>query len=206
MYKILFLEDRTDRQITFLPNGIEDYNEIISIPNVKMPEPNICKKIIEEINNQTFEFDDDLRLIIVHRSILNNSGISYLNQVAKSNNLKLVFFSGGISQVLYSKDNIEQIFLNSTDFYSDLLIPFLKKYSIDDSTPILELFNENWKLSYMMLYRQLVQNLQVTKVDETNPYTYYYSTKDRLKQIEKVLGVSSEEEVNKLFKVSTFNL
>jgi hypothetical protein len=206
MFNILFLEDRSDRQISFLPNGIEDVKEIISLTHINMPDPNTCKNIIDKINKQKYEFDENLKLIIVHRSILNNSGISYLNKVAKSKNLKLVFFSGGISQVFYSNDGVEQIFLNSTEFYSELLIPFLQNFSSNSSTPILELFNRNWKMSYMMLYRQLIQNLQLSQIDDSNPYTYYYSTKERLKEIETILGVSSEDEVNKLFKSAILHI
>jgi hypothetical protein len=209
MYNILFLEDRIDRQSLFLPNGFDDISLIKTIRNLNMPDPNGCKQIIEEINKQEYQFnttDCDIKLVIVHRSLLKNSGISYLNQTAKNNQVKLVFFSGGISQVLYSNDGFEQIFLNSTEFYSDLLIPFLLNFSADFSTSILELFNKNWRLSYMMLHRQLSQNLKVSKVDESDPYTYYYSTKERLKQIESLLGVSGEDEIEKLFKKSILSI
>lgn len=209
MYNILFLEDRTDRQSLFLTNGFDDISLIKTISNLNMPDPNGCKQIIEEINKQEYRFnstDCDIKLIIVHRSLLKNSGISYLNQTAKKNQIKLIFFSGGISQAFYSNDGFEQIFLNSTEFYSDLLIPFLFSFSNDFSISILELFNKNWRLSYMMLYRQLSQNLKVTKVDESDPYTYYYSTKERLKQIELLLGVSNEDEIDKLYKKSIISI
>lgn len=205
MYNILFLEDRTDRQSSFLSNGVDDISLIKTIGNLHMPDPNGCKYIVEQINKQEYQFnsiDHDIKLVIVHRTLLKNSGISFLNQTAKKNQLKLVFFSGGISQVQYNNDGFEQIFLNSTEFYSELLIPFLFKFSTDFSTSILELFHKNWRLSYMMLHRQLSQNLKVSKVDESDPYTYYYATKERLKQIETILGVTSEKEIDKLFKKS----
>jgi len=209
MYNILFLEDRTDRQLLFLPNGVDDLSLIKTIGNLYMPDPNGCKQIVEEINKQKYIFksiDRDIKLVIVHRTLLKNSGISFLNQFAKNTQLKLVFFSGGISQVQYNIDGFEQIFLNSTEFYSELLIPFLFNFSSDFSTSILGLFHKNWRLSYMMLYRQLSQNLKVSKVDESDPYTFYYSTKERLKQIESILGVSDEEEIDKLFKKSILTI
>jgi len=209
MYNILFLEDRIDRQSSFLPNGIEDISLIRTIGNLHMPDPNGCKKIVGEINNQDYQFNTEIRhvkLLIIHRSLLRNSGISYLNQIARANQMKLVFFSGGISQVFYSNEGFEQIFLNSTEFYSELLIPFLFNFSNDATTSILELFHKNWRLSYMMLYRQLSQNLKVTKVDESDPYTFYYSTKERLRQIESILGLSSEKEIDKLFKKSILEI
>jgi hypothetical protein len=205
MYNILFLEDRTDRQSSFLPNGVDDISLIKTIGNLHMPDPNGCKHIVEQINKQEYQFNSinhDIKLVIVHRTLLKNSGISFLNQIAKKNQFKLVFFSGGISQVQYNNDGFEQIFLNSTEFYSELLIPFLFNFSTDFSTSILELFHKNWRLSYMMLHRQLSQNLKVSKVDESDPYTYYYATKERLKQIETILGVTSENEIDKLFKKS----
>jgi hypothetical protein len=189
MYNILFLEDRTDRQSLFLPNGVDDISLIKTIGNLHMPDPNGCKQIVEEINKQDYQFnsiDREIKLVIVHRTLLKNSG--------------------GISQVQYNNDGFEQIFLNSTEFYSELLIPFLFNFSADFSTSILELFHKNWRLSYMMLYRQLSQNLKVSKVDESAPYTFYYSTKERLKQIESILGVSGEEEIDKLFKKSILTI
>ena len=200
MYKILFLEDRTDRQVLFLPNGIEDLNTIKSIDNVIMPEPNTCKKIIEQINQQQFENIDEYNLIIVHRSILKNSGISFLNEKCKNKNIKLVFFSGGISQVFYNNTDLEQIFINSSDFYSERLIPFLYNFCQEENVSILELFHKNWKLSYMMLHRQLTQNLKITKVDNSDPYSYYNITLDRIREIEKIIGLSSADEINKLLK------
>lgn len=206
MYKILFLEDRTDRQTLFLPNGIEDIERINSIINLKMPDPNSCKKIIEEINSQNYTFDNDLELIIVHRSILKTNGITYLNSIAKQNNIKLVFFSGGISQVVFNNDGFEQIFLNSTEFYSDLLIPFLINFSENSSTSVLELFHKNWKMSYLMLHRQLTENLVISKIDDTDPYTYYNLTKERLKQIEEIIGTSDAKEINKLIKTGIYSI
>jgi hypothetical protein len=209
MYNILFLEDRTDRQSLFLPNGVDDISLIKTIGNLHMPDPNGCKQIVEEINKQDYQFnsiDRDIKLVIVHRTLLKNIGISFLNQTAKNSQIKLVFFSGGISQVQYNNDGFEQIFLNSTEFYSELLIPFLFNFSADFSTSILELFHKKWRLSYMMLYRQLAQNLKVSKVDESDPYTFYYSTKERLKHIESILGVSGEEEIDKLFKKSILTI
>ena len=209
MYNILFLEDRTDRQSRFLPNGVDDLSLIKTIGNLHMPDPNGCKQIVEEINKQEYKFnsiDRDIKIVLVHRTLLKNSGISFLNQTAKNTQLKLVFFSGGISQVHYNNDGFEQIFLNSTELYSELLIHFLFNFSSDFSTSILELFHKNWRLSYMMLYRQLSQNLKVSKVDESDPYTFYYSTKERLIQIESLLGISGEEEIDKLFKKSILNI
>lgn len=201
MCKILILEDRRDRQISFLPNGISDMEEINAIPAVYMPLPNESKFIIEKINTKSFEFSSETTLIIVHHSKLSNGGITYINEFAKKNATKVVFFSGGIGQVFYNNDGFEQLFLNSTEFYSDLLVPFLKKYANDDSETILELSNKNWKLSYLMLYRQLSQNLKISEKDESDPYTYYNITNERLINIGKILHVENENDVDKLFKL-----
>lgn len=199
--KVIFLEDRPDRQKQFLPNKSEDVQRIKSIEGVFMPEVNECKTIIESINNESFSFDENIKLIIAHRSAISSKGISHLNNLCKSFKVKLIFFSGGISQTVYNKQNFEQINLNSTDFYSNLLIPFLENFIIDEKTSVLEVFHKEWKLSYLLLYRQLFKSLEFS-TDESEKDNYKY----RLKNIEEIIGQLSINEISEQIKKITLSL
>ncbi len=185
--KVLFLEDRPDRQKLFLPNKEKDVIELSQISEINLPKENVCKEILEQINVGRFVPDEKLKLIIVHRSALKSSGISYLNGIGKNTKIKLIYFSGGISQTTYFNDSFEQININSSDFYSDLLIPFLKRFIEDENTNLLEVYNKNWKLSYLLLYRQIKSNLEI-ETDDVGANSPKRIFERRIKNLEKILG------------------
>jgi hypothetical protein len=184
---ILFLEDRPDRQKLFLPYKDLDFVELNSIDMLEMPEVNQCRTILHQINQAEFKIESTVKLIIVHRSALNSNGISYLNKLCKSSGIKVIYFSGNISQTTYFADGFEQININSSDFYSELLIPFLKQFIKDEKTSILEVFNKNWKLSYMFLYKQLKINFELEK-DDDGPYSPKIILENKMKICEEILG------------------
>ena len=200
--KIIFLEDRPDRQKQFLPNKSEDVEKLKNIDGLFLPDVNECKKIVEQINNQNYIIASETRLIFVHRSIIKNMGISYLNNQCKSKKIKLVYYSGGIRQSIFNNDGFEQLNLNSSDLYSDLLIPFCEKFIKESNTSLLEVFHKDWKLTYLMLYRQLVKNADLTKEEGNNPDSYEFQLKQRIQRIELVIGTKDiediERQINKL--------
>ncbi len=159
--KFLFLEDRPSRQLLFLPNKAEDVKVISSLEDAFMPESNECKSIIMQINQEEYKFENSLELIIAHKSALETRGLNYINNFCQKGKVKLVCFSGGISQITYNNDEYEFLNLNSTDFYSERLIPFLKDTIAGNSKTLLELANKEWKLSYMLLARQIIGNLAI---------------------------------------------
>lgn len=164
--KILFLEDRPSRQLHFLPNKSEDVKAINSLEGVFMPESHECKTIIMQINQEEYGFDNSIELIIAHKSALETRGLNYINNFCKKEKIKLVCFSGGISQITYNNDEYEFLNMNSTDFYSERLIPFLKDVISGNSETLLELANKEWKLSYMLLARQIIGNLALEQDED----------------------------------------
>jgi len=194
--KILLLEDRPERQKKFISDKIKSWENIFISGQIFMPEVNDCKVIIEQINNYSFALNQTFKLLIVHRSALKSSGISHLSSICKEKKIKLIYFSGGISQTIYNSQDFEQINLNSTDFYSDLLIPFLQNFITNDSISVLEIFHTEWKISYMMLYRQLLRNLELTEEDYDLDSDRSYILR-RIEKIENVIGKMKLEELHK---------
>ena len=191
--KILFLEDRPSRQKQFLPNKEKDVERLKSMPKIFMPEAEKCKDIIAEINNGTYLLDDpDLQLIIVHKSELETEGFIYLDRICKKKAIKLVCFSGGTSQVVFNNDDFEFLNLNSSDFYSERLIPFLKKIINGKETCLLEIINTQWKLSYMLLARQILGSIDIEEDEDSK-----FRLETKLEQIRKTITVESIRQLNK---------
>lgn len=193
--KAILIEDRPDRQKLFLSdieNGIE---QLRTLPNLAMPSVQDCRNIIASINEENFN-SDDLNLIMVHKSSLTSMGISYLIKLSKEN-VTLVFFSGNIDQLIYDNQNIECLHINSKDFYSSRLIPFIKDFINDMKPHILELKNKDWKLSYFFLLRQLFQNRLIE-----NDYEEKQSITLRIEKIKSILDINEREDSNILNFIS----
>lgn len=190
--KILFIEDRPSRQRQFLPNKEKDVKKLKLNPEIFMPEAEKCKEIIAQINNETYQFAMDLKLIIVHKSVLTTKGLAYLNLKCKERKIKLVCFSGGTSQVVFNKDDFEFLNLNSSDFYSEQLIPFLEKVAQNKENNLLEIINSQWKLSYMLLARQIIVSIGLEKDEDSK-----LRLETKLNQIRKVITVDNIDQLNK---------
>lgn len=205
--KIILLEDRPERQKQFLPNRAADYEKLKGIDGLFMPEVTECKLILEAINSENYIFQPSVKLIMVHRSALKSQGIAHLIKQSKQNNIKLIFFSGGIRQSDYSNDGFEQLNLNSADFYSNLLLSFINNFLANVELTILEVYNKEWKLSYLMLYKQLVNNLNATQShDENDPYDYKTILADRIDRIQKIIEANDFDTINKKIKKSILKL
>lgn len=185
--KAILIEDRPDRQKLFLSdieNGIE---RLKKISDLAMPSGQDCRDIIASINDEIFNAND-LNLIMVHKSSLTAVGINYLNKLSKEN-VTLVLFSGNIDQLIYDNQNIECLHINSKDFYSSRLIPFIKDFINDMKPHILELKNKDWKLSYFFLLRQLFQNRLIE-----NDYEEKQSITLRIEKIKTILDIKEKED------------
>jgi hypothetical protein len=185
--KAILIEDRPDRQKLFLSdieNGIE---QLKKISDLAMPSGQDCRDIIAAINDEIFSADD-LNLIMVHKSSLTSVGINYLSKLSKEN-VTLVFFSGNIDQLIYDNQNIECLHINSKDFYSTRLIPFIKDFINDMKPHILELKNKDWKLSYFFLLRQLIQNRLIE-----NDYEEKQAIALRIEKIKSTLDIKERED------------
>ena len=181
--KILFLEDRPSRQLLFLPNKEKDVEHIRSLKSVYMPESNECKEIIAQINQNNYNFENSLKLIIVHKSALETRGLEYINNFCKNEKVKLVCFSGGISQLTYNNEDYEFLNINSSDFYTERLIPFLNGFIAEKSETLLELANKEWKLSYMLLARQIIGSIALENDEDVK-----FNLEDKLDKINNILS------------------
>lgn len=193
---ILFLEDRPSRQLINLPNKNKDVEVINSLKEVIMPISNECQNIIAQINQGEYVFDNQVRLIIVHKSALNTKGMLYIDKFCKSKNVKFVCFSGGVSQLSYSNDEYEFLNINSADFYTERLIPFIKRFIENKTESLLELVNLDWKLSYLFLARQLIGS-KVMEKDEDSKYNF----EEKLEKLAKILNLDfshSNEQIEQL--------
>ena len=182
--KILFLEDRPGRQLQFLPNKEKDVEKIQSFKGLYMPEVSKCKEIIAEINQGDYNFSESLLLIIVHKSALDTIGTAYLNKVCQREKIKLVFFSGAISQLIYNNETFEMLDINSADFYTKRLIPFMERVTNGQPFHLLEIANEQWELSYLFMARQIIYNLKLEKEDDSID-----SMLKKLEQIQKIVNL-----------------
>jgi len=188
--KILFLEDRPGRQKLFLPNKEKDVEKMQSLSGLVMPEG--CKEILAWINQGKYDFPKGLKLIIIHKSALETKGLIYLNDICKEEKIKLVCFSGGISQLVFNNEGVEMLNINSSDFYSERLIPFLERVTNEQPFHLLELANEQWELSYLCLARQIIGSLNIETDEDSKELL-----KEKLDRIEKILNFPlSENELN----------
>jgi hypothetical protein len=187
--KLLLIEDRPDRQKLFLPNKEKDIETLSKIEKLWMPIGKECKEIIDKINKEDFD-TADLKLIMIHKSALIPPGVNYLIEQSEKKKINLVFFSGSIDQTIYNNENFEFLNMNSKEFYSENLIPFLVDFISEENTQLLFLKDKNWRLSYLFLFNQLYYNYEIEK-DQT--------TKDRLEDTKKILGIIKEnlDEVKK---------
>ena len=158
--KIIFFENRPDRPKIYLPGKEGDQERLYS------KEFNFLthyqKSHEEMINNNELEFLLDFDLIIIHRTFLNElSNGSALNRViffCQNNGKDLILFSGGISSSSYveAEDDFNLLLINSKDFYSSKLIPFLLSYSKCEINKIIELkYGKSWKLGYLLRLREI---------------------------------------------------
>ena len=182
---ILFLEDRPSRQLMYLPNKNQDVEVIKQLKEIFMPLGFDCQSIIDQINVGEYKFDQQLKLIIVHKSALNTKGLLYIDKFCKSNKVQFICYSGGISQIYYSHIEYEFLNINSTDFYTERLIPFLKNIIENKLDSLLDLVNKDWKISYLFLARQLLSNLTIEKDEDV-----LYNFETKLENISKILKLN----------------
>lgn len=203
MKAILLIEDRYQRQKVFF-NNYEDLNEIEGLNN------SIDNKKNQDLVSSFTKIDEcnrllgDYHLIILHRSYIDNSKINTVEKYAKNNNKDLILFSGGIDQSNYSKEEESQILLiNSRDFYSDNLIPFLNGYISGDINNLLYLlYGDNWRLPYLLRYRQLLVNQKYgDKIGEDINEEEFYTIKEVLNYADKDIPIEKiNNEVNSIIK------
>lgn len=181
--KALLIEDHLERQKKFFPN----YKDFEEIEGLEIWTKDQAKTSIHEINSGTFILPEYLQIIMIHFTALLSEGNNYLTELCKNNSIDLVFFSGSINQTTYSNEKGQILMLNSKEFYSNRLIPFLHKVINDQNPKLLELSNSNWELSYYFLLRQLLtQKGLETDEDERDVFD------EKIIKAKEILGISQE--------------
>jgi hypothetical protein len=186
--KAILIEDRPDRQRIFLSNNETDIDELKTIDGLYLPSGQDCKDLIHELNNENYKFND-FELIMIHKSSLTSKGINFLNKQSKEKNISTVYFSGGIDQLIYNNESFECLNINSKEFYSFRLIPFIQNFVHDKNPHILELNNKDWKLSYMFLVKQLLQNRKIEKDEDEK-----YLLSKKIDKIKSLLDIKEKED------------
>lgn len=197
MRNILLIEDRPERQKMFLPNKEKDVAELSEIEELIMPKTDECKAVINKINEEQYPIENNIRLVIIHKTSLSTKGLYYINSICEKNNIDLILFSGGIDYLIYNNEKNNVLELNSSDFYTNRLILFIKKYIRDSQTNLLELVNSNWQISYWFLLRQLKHTLEVEQENKEIDNDRIDYLKDRINNIVKVLEIDGDyNEIN----------
>lgn len=206
MRKILFLEDRPERQRIFLPIGENDVSVLRNMQNIVMPELEDCKITISNINSNKNFIIEGISLIVIHESSLTVQGLRFLNKTCKENNIGAILFSGGISQTAFNNEDYDMLYVNSSDLYTERFIPFLEKYKNDSSTHLLELINPNWRISYWFLLRQLLNTKEIEEKSNNPDSDRIDVLEDKIENASKVLGIdlsqlnSNTDSLNKEIK------
>lgn len=195
MNEIILIEDKPGRQRQFLTD--KEFRMLGEKSYLKMPQEEICRNFINEINSNKTSSLHRYSLIMIHRSSLDINGLRAIDDLCNVNNIDLILFSGGLSQVIYAKEKYQSLSLNSKEFYNNSLLNFLDKYSQEKKTSLLELvYQSNWKLELLMRYR-LLKTKEMYEEDEV----VQVILEEEIKQIEKITGISSERvnsETNKI--------
>jgi hypothetical protein len=197
--KVLFIEDRPNRQIQFLPNGEDDLNNIKAIEGVDLRKEEDCKKVFESLNEGYIEEIEGYDLFLFHRSALKEKGLLSLKDHCSKTKTPLILFSGGVSQYTFQSENFPLLILNSKDFYSNRLIDFLKNFIEDKVESILEVLGANWELSFLMKYRNM---LFITE----NAEELDQNTEEAFDELKEMFGDKSLSEINTEIKEQTLKL
>lgn len=195
MNEIILIEDRPGRQRQFLTD--KQFGMLCEKSYLSMPQEEICRALIDEINSNNTSSLLRYSLVIIHRSSLARSGLKALDDLCKTQKIDLILFSGGLSQLTYVREKYQSLSLNSKEFYNNYLTNFLDKYSNEKTISLLELvYQSNWKLGLLLRHR-LLKTKEMFEEDEF----VQVILEEEMKQIEKITGISSDSvgsEINKI--------
>ncbi|RZJ88471.1 MAG: hypothetical protein EOO20_13545 [Chryseobacterium sp.] len=186
MRKILIIDERSQRQLEFLPGKQKDLDKIAQLQFVE-------NKIFDEFNAfmkalHKGNFDELLsyELWIIHRSLLvKEKLLNEIQLLAKKHKKSLILFSGSVSTHTFSQSDFPFLIMNSKNLYSERLIPFIMKFANDEKTTLVELiYGKNWKLTYLFKYRQVLQGV-----------IYPGNMQETTDELESILGELTIEQV-----------
>lgn len=125
---IILIDDRTQRQIKFTDRTGIDLNISESILDNYTDEK--YEKLLAEFKNNDYKCLYNYDIIITHRSAfgdINSIVLDEIKSICKEKKKPLVFFSGGITSITYTKEPFDFLLLNSKTFYSHNIVEFINK-------------------------------------------------------------------------------
>jgi hypothetical protein len=184
--RIILIEDRPERLSQFL--GDNKINELKILNGLTILSGQHCQEVIEKINSTADILSlNEYKLIIIHRSALKDLGISNLINYCKKNKKDLIFFSGGISQSVFSSNDFNYLLVNSKELYQPHLKNFLSKYILGNIKHLSELiYGDKWKICIMLSLRQLLLKGELDRMSS-----------ELKEQYQNLIGINSLEDLNK---------
>lgn len=152
MRKSIIIDDRSERKKLHLSDDA-----------VSQLEQLVDKELLTLSDGEGFESVtsrlDSYDLIAIHRTFLTNANIfNELIDYIKNKGKSVIIFSGGITQNTILL-NGRQLNINSSDFYTERLAPFIEAFGNgqDLTNPLLSfLYGETWRLTLLLQYRYLL--------------------------------------------------
>jgi len=151
MSKILLIEDRSARQKLFMEDTKIDLNKYSDILDNMIDDK--YNTLYDALKTESFIFEN-YEVIISHKSAYDNDNSAILHRLenyCKTNNKKLVLFSGGVDFVYHYKDaDYEHLELNSKLFYSYNLELFFNDFKNGNFNILSLAYGKQWKLNIML--------------------------------------------------------
>ena len=152
MRKTIIIDDRSERKKLHLSDASVSQLELLEKKGLLTLSDGYG---FDSISSKLDEYD----LIAIHRTFLTNSNIfNELIDYIKNKKKWGIIFSGGITQNTILL-NGRQLNINSSDFYTERLPPFIEAfgYEPDLVNPLLSfLYGESWRLTLLLQYRYLL--------------------------------------------------
>jgi|SRR5690554_174200 len=192
---ILLLEDRPGRQAQFLSK--EQIHHLNNLDYLFIPKELECTDWLHDINSNDLHNLIKYDLVIIHKSSLKPTGLNNLREICKEKKIDLIFFSGGLNQIVFQTLEFQFLSINSSVLYTDRLIEFLKNYAIGTTNRLLELvYGQQWKLEVLLRYRQLQTRYEAELNDEVK-----FELEDELSILGQTVPTEIENLENEIEKI-----
>ena len=151
--KILLIEDRRQRQDTFIKESKMNFNDYEDVL-VNIVGDNYTVLSNQFKDNKKIENLDNYAVIVSHKSAFedeNTSVSAKLERYCKEHKKVLVWFSGGIDTNYYTEENgYELLEINSMTLYSENLQMFLDDFRYGGINPLILGYGYKWKLNIVL--------------------------------------------------------
>ncbi|MBK8927316.1 MAG: hypothetical protein IPM74_15720 [Crocinitomicaceae bacterium] len=94
MNEIILIEDRPGRQRQFLTE--KQFGMLCEKSYLNMPQEEICRTLIDEINSNNTSSLLKYSLVMIHRSSLDRNGLKAIDDLCNVQKIDLILFSGGL--------------------------------------------------------------------------------------------------------------